>query len=60
MSELPHSHELLTRTESRLLIVDMQEKLVPVISGHEAVLANCIKLIEAAKILTVPTTATEQ
>lgn len=60
MSELPHSHELLTRTESRLLIVDMQEKLLPVINGHESVLANCMKLIEAAKILDVPATATEQ
>ena len=60
MSELPHSHELLTRGESRLLIIDMQEKILPVINGQEAVLANCLKLIEAASILDVPTTATEQ
>ncbi len=60
MSELPHSHELLSRDESRLLIVDMQEKLLPVINDQEAVLASCLKLIEAAKILEVPATATEQ
>jgi nicotinamidase-related amidase len=60
MSELPHSHELLSRSESRLLIVDMQEKILPVIDGYEAVTANCLKLIEAAKILNVPATATEQ
>lgn len=60
MSELPHSHELLSRDESRLLIVDMQEKLLPVIDDHDAVLANCLKLIEAANILSVPATATEQ
>ncbi|NQV24449.1 MAG: hydrolase [Rhodopirellula sp.] len=60
MSELPHSHELLSRSESRLLIVDMQEKILPVINGHEAITANCLKLIDAAKILNVPTTATEQ
>jgi len=60
MSELPHSHELLSRDESRLLIVDMQEKLLPVINDHEAVLANCLKLIKAAKILEVPATVTEQ
>ncbi|MFT4554796.1 MAG: nicotinamidase-related amidase [Planctomycetaceae bacterium] len=60
MSELPHSHELLSRDESRLLIVDMQEKLLPVINDQEDVLANCLKLIEAAKILEVPATATEQ
>jgi len=60
MSELPHSHELLSRDESRLLIVDMQEKLLPVINDQEAVLANCLKLIKAAKILEVPATVTEQ
>jgi nicotinamidase-related amidase len=60
MSELPHSHELLSRAESRLLIVDMQEKILPVIDGHEGVTANCLKLIEAAQILDVPATATEQ
>ena len=60
MSELPHSHELLSRDESRLLIVDMQQKLLPVINDQAAVLANCLKLIEAANTLDVPTTATEQ
>ena len=60
MTELPHSHELLSRAESRLLIVDMQEKILPVINDHDSVLANCLKLIEAAKILDVPATATEQ
>tara|TARA_R110002072_G_scaffold303123_1_gene494719 strand:- start:154061 stop:154627 length:567 start_codon:yes stop_codon:yes gene_type:complete len=60
MSELPHSHELLSRDESRLLIIDMQEKILPVINGQEVVLTNCLKLIEAANILEVPATATEQ
>lgn len=60
MSELPRSHELLSRTESRLLIVDMQEKILPVIDAHAGVTANCLKLIEAAQILDVPVTATEQ
>ena len=60
MSELPHSHELLARDESRLLIVDMQQRILPVIDGHQDVTDNCLKLIEAAQILDVPTTATEQ
>ncbi len=60
MSELPRSHELLSRDESRLLIVDMQEKLVPVIHNSEEVVANCAKLIAAANSLHVPVTATEQ
>ncbi len=60
MSELPHSHELLSHDESRLLIIDMQEKILPVINDQETILANCLKLIQAANILEVPTTATEQ
>lgn len=60
MSELPHSHELMSRAQSRLLIVDMQEKLVPIIDGHKQLVANCQKLIKAAEILEVPVTATEQ
>ena len=60
MSELPHSHELLSRTESRLLIVHMQERLLPVINDQDSVLKNCLKLIEAASVLDVPMTATEQ
>lgn len=60
MSELPHSHELLSRDESRLLIIDMQEKLLPVINNQDAVLANCLKLVKAADTLSVPATATEQ
>ncbi|MDA0808247.1 MAG: hydrolase [Planctomycetota bacterium] len=60
MSELPHSHELLSRDESRLLIIDMQERILPVIDDQKTILANCLKLIQAANILEVPTTATEQ
>lgn len=60
MLELPHSHELLSRDESRLLIIDMQEKILPVINDQVTILANCLKLIQAANILEVPTTATEQ
>lgn len=60
MSELPGSHELISREESRLLIIDMQEKLLPVIENHDQVLSGCLKLIEGAQILKIPTTATEQ
>ena len=54
------SPELLSRTESRLLIVDVQEKLVPKIFDLERMLANCRSLIQGAKILGVPVFATEQ
>lgn len=60
MSVALRSHELLSREESRLLLIDMQEKLVPVVEHPEALVAACRKLIEGAKILGVPITATEQ
>ena len=40
------SHELIGRGESRLLIVDVQEKLMPAIPVRESLIANCRKLIE--------------
>jgi nicotinamidase-related amidase len=54
------SPELLSRTESRLLIVDVQEKLVPKIFDLDRMLANCRSLIQGAKILGLPVFATAQ
>jgi nicotinamidase-related amidase len=54
------SRELLSRDDSRLLIVDVQEKFMPVIPVARQLVANCRKLIEGATILGVPTFATEQ
>jgi nicotinamidase-related amidase len=58
--ELPRSHELLSAGESRLLVVDMQERLLPVIAEAEAVTAHCRKLIAGAGVLDVPVSITEQ
>lgn len=58
--EYVRSHELLSRTESKLLIVDVQEKLVPKIFELDRLLVNCRTLIQGAKILGVPVRATEQ
>ncbi len=60
MSDLPRSHELLSREESRLLIIDMQEKLVPAMHETEQLVDHCRRLISGAKVLGVPVTATEQ
>lgn len=54
------SHELIGRSESRLLIVDVQEKLMPAIPVRESLIANCRKLIESAKLFDVPISVTEQ
>jgi isochorismate hydrolase len=54
------SGELIARDASRLLIVDVQEKLLPLIPAAERVVANCGRLIDGAKVLGVPVFATEQ
>ena len=54
------SPELLSRYSSRLLIVDVQERLIDHIHESERVVRNCRRLVEGAGILDVPATATEQ
>ncbi|HYT25204.1 MAG TPA: isochorismatase family protein, partial [Actinomycetota bacterium] len=39
---------------------DLQERLMPVIADHEAVVARAVRLAEAAALLDVPVRATEQ
>jgi len=49
------------RIESAImLMVDVQEKLLPVISGKEDMVDNTIKLLKAAEVLKIPTMYTEQ
>lgn len=61
-SESLRSPELLQRASSRLLIVDVQEKLVATLSEstRERLLQSCRFLAEGARILSVPTSITEQ
>ena len=54
------SNELVSRHDSRLLIVDVQEKLLPRIHAAERMVTTCRRLIQGAKILGVPVFATEQ
>ena len=54
------SPEVVSRANCRLLIVDVQAKLVPLIPVAEALIANNRKLIAGAKALGIPTFATEQ
>ena len=50
----------LTATHGALLVVDLQEKLLPKIQDRERVVANSIGLVRAAQLLGMPTLATEQ
>jgi nicotinamidase-related amidase len=54
------SPDLLSRDDSRLLVVDVQEKLLPLIPAAAQMVANCRKLIDGARILGVPVSVTEQ
>lgn len=54
------SSRLLNAKNSVLLVVDVQERFMPVIHGVEAMNDNIAVLIQAAQILGVPTVVTEQ
>lgn len=43
-----------------LLLIDLQQRLMPVIHDNEAVIARSVRLAEAAQLLDVPVRATEQ
>jgi nicotinamidase-related amidase len=51
---------LLERAKSLLLLVDMQERLVPAMAGAADVTGNCSILLRAAEALAVPVLASEQ
>lgn len=54
------SIELMARTDTALLVIDMQEKLLPFIPHRARLEWNVSRLIEGAKLLDLPVVATEQ
>jgi nicotinamidase-related amidase len=48
------------RDDTALLIVDVQDRLAAVMQEKEAVVTNCLHLIELAKMLDIPLVLTEQ
>lgn len=62
MNEQPihRSPELMSIGETALLVVDVQERLVPAIADHRRVVFNIRRLVDGAKILGIPAVATEQ
>jgi nicotinamidase-related amidase len=58
--EFVRSGEMLSRSNSRLLIVDVQEKLLPHIPVAEQLIGNCRRLMQGADLLGVPVSGTEQ
>ena len=50
----------LHRADAFLLVIDVQEKLMPVIDGHHDVARNIERLVRGCKVLDVPALLTEQ
>ena len=57
---MPRSLELMSRSDTGLLVVDVQEKLLPAIMQRERLIWNIRRLIDGANILGLPVAATEQ
>jgi len=57
--DLLRSPELMSSTDTALLVVDVQEKLAPSIAGRDEVVWNVRRLIDGAKILGLSVAATE-
>ena len=51
---------LLDATESQLVLVDYQERLMPAIFEGQAALANAVRLAQVARLVDVPVWGTEQ
>ena len=52
--------ELMSRGDTALLVIDVQEKMMPHIRDHARVVWNVRRLIDGAKILGLPVEACEQ
>lgn len=56
----PRSPLLMNPDDTALIVIDVQEKLLPLIDQHEALVNNLRQLLAAAKILKLPVACTEQ
>ena len=56
---MPHAMQM-SALDTGLLVIDVQEKLVPKILGAAALVRNIAFLLDAAKLVGVPALATEQ
>ena len=51
---------LLTREQCLLVIIDMQQKLVPIMADKERLIANVSRLVRFARIVNMPVVVSEQ
>jgi nicotinamidase-related amidase len=60
LKELKRFGKLLKPQSTALLIIDLQERILPVITNYQSVIDNTIKLIKGIKELNLPIYYTEQ
>jgi len=60
MNEVKRFSKLLKPESTALLIIDIQERILPVINNHHLVVDNTLKLIKGFKVLSLPIYFTEQ
>jgi nicotinamidase-related amidase len=59
-TNMSRSPEMMSRGDTALLVIDVQEKLLPAIADAARVVWNVRRLIDAAKVLGLPISGTEQ
>ena len=57
---LTRSPALMSRRDTGLLVIDVQQKLIPLIPGQGRIVWNIGRLLDAAAVLGVPAAGTEQ
>ncbi|MBT8380271.1 MAG: hydrolase [Ignavibacteria bacterium] len=60
MALLKRFEKLLLPQTTALLIIDVQERILPVIRNHKNVVQNTLKLIKGFKVMSLPIFVTEQ
>ncbi len=61
MGEQPRTgSELLEREDAVLVVIDVQERLLPAVANGDVVVANIVKLLRFAQIIELPVILTEQ
>ncbi|MGH7173543.1 MAG: isochorismatase family protein, partial [Gemmataceae bacterium] len=56
---MPHATQM-SAADTGLLVIDVQEKLVPLILDADALVRNIAFLLDAARLLNLPVQCTEQ
>ncbi len=60
MNNIDLGHKVAIGEDSVLVVIDVQDRLLPVIRGNKALLQNVLRLIKFSKIVDIPIVITEQ